>query len=140
MERENVKTSPSHITRDDTVWENIVKEKERKSIATTMSHRKHVQPMHYITEQQRLRQVQFVKGTEMRAKKHSLTGKEVKHLNAFVKDKIKETIKEHNCDMHMMSNFKDLFISSSDKGIQCIISNTFVKGYDNYSGKLAHNK
>eukprot|EP00957_Ditylum_brightwellii_P075877 5766814-Ditylum_brightwellii.AAC.1 len=57
------------------------------------SHRKHVQPMHHIMEQQRLQQVQFVKDAKRQAKKRSLTGKEVKDLNAFVKDKIKETIK-----------------------------------------------
>ena len=53
-----------------------------------------------------------------------MTGKEVKDLNAFVKDKINETIKEHNHDMHAMSNFKDLSISSSHESIQSIISNT----------------
>eukprot|EP00957_Ditylum_brightwellii_P167306 12736015-Ditylum_brightwellii.AAC.1 len=55
--------------------------------------RKHVQPAHCITEQQRLWQVWFVKDAERQAKRCSLTGKEVEDLNAFVKDKIKETIK-----------------------------------------------
>eukprot|EP00957_Ditylum_brightwellii_P056482 4281369-Ditylum_brightwellii.AAC.1 len=69
--------------------------------------RKHVQPTHCITEQQSLQQVQFVKDAERRAKRRGLTGKEVKDLNAFIKDKIDETIKERNRDMHAMSNFED---------------------------------
>eukprot|EP00957_Ditylum_brightwellii_P114077 8697930-Ditylum_brightwellii.AAC.1 len=40
------------------------------------SHRKHVQPMHHIMEQQRLKQVWLVKDTKRRAKKCGLTGKE----------------------------------------------------------------
>eukprot|EP00957_Ditylum_brightwellii_P196447 14967921-Ditylum_brightwellii.AAC.1 len=40
------------------------------------SQRKHMQPTHHITEQQRLRQVQFVKDAERRAKKGGLAGKE----------------------------------------------------------------
>eukprot|EP00957_Ditylum_brightwellii_P099525 7581006-Ditylum_brightwellii.AAC.1 len=75
-------------------------------------------------EQQRLQQVQFVKDTKRWAKKCGLTGKEVKNLNASVKDKIKETIKKHNCDIHAMSNFEDLSISSSNESIQSVISNT----------------
>eukprot|EP00957_Ditylum_brightwellii_P041909 3174290-Ditylum_brightwellii.AAC.1 len=43
--------------------------------------RKHIQPTHRITEQQRLRQVWFVKDTERRTKRHGLTDKEVKDLN-----------------------------------------------------------
>eukprot|EP00957_Ditylum_brightwellii_P189114 14395273-Ditylum_brightwellii.AAC.1 len=35
--------------------------------------RKHIQPTHRITEQQRLCQIQFVKDTERRAKKRGLT-------------------------------------------------------------------
>eukprot|EP00957_Ditylum_brightwellii_P170530 12980928-Ditylum_brightwellii.AAC.1 len=61
--------------------------------------------MYRITKQQRLRQVWFVKGAKRRIKKHGLTGKEVKDLKAFVKDKIKETIKERNHDVRAMSNF-----------------------------------
>eukprot|EP00957_Ditylum_brightwellii_P083900 6376422-Ditylum_brightwellii.AAC.1 len=38
--------------------------------------KKHVQPMHCITEQQRLQQVWFVKDAKRQAKKHSLTGRE----------------------------------------------------------------
>eukprot|EP00957_Ditylum_brightwellii_P165114 12571421-Ditylum_brightwellii.AAC.1 len=60
--------------------------------------RKHVQPMYCIMEQQRLRQVQFVK-------------------DAKRQDKIKETIKECNCNMHAMSDFEDLSISLSNKSI-----------------------
>eukprot|EP00957_Ditylum_brightwellii_P137825 10507873-Ditylum_brightwellii.AAC.1 len=71
------------------------------------SHRKHVQPTYRITEQQRLRQVQFVKDAKRQAKKCGLTGREVKDLNVFVKDKIKEMIKKHDRNMHAMSNFKD---------------------------------
>eukprot|EP00957_Ditylum_brightwellii_P052244 3962113-Ditylum_brightwellii.AAC.1 len=43
--------------------------------------------------------------------------KEVKDLNIFVKDKINEMIKEHNCNMHTMSDFEDLSIFSSDKNV-----------------------
>eukprot|EP00957_Ditylum_brightwellii_P009878 745403-Ditylum_brightwellii.AAC.1 len=71
------------------------------------SRRKHVQPTHCITEQQRLQQVWFVKDAERQAKKHGLTGKEVKDLSAFVKDKIKEMIKECNRNMHATCNFED---------------------------------
>eukprot|EP00957_Ditylum_brightwellii_P043517 3299452-Ditylum_brightwellii.AAC.1 len=78
-------------------------------------------------------QVRFVKD----AKRCGQTGKDIKDLNTFVKDKIKETIKERNCNMHAMSNFKDLSISSS---IQSIISNTSVEDSDNNSCKQAHKK
>eukprot|EP00957_Ditylum_brightwellii_P080301 6107639-Ditylum_brightwellii.AAC.1 len=98
------------------------------------SHRKHVQPTHCITEQQRLWQVWFVKD----AKRCSLTGKEVKDLNAIVKDKIKEMIKERNHDMHVISNFKDLSISLSNKSIQSIISNTSVEVLNDNSCKPTH--
>eukprot|EP00957_Ditylum_brightwellii_P030763 2330941-Ditylum_brightwellii.AAC.1 len=47
----------------------------------TKSHKKHVQPTHRITEQQRLRQVWFVKDAKRRAKRRSLTVQEVKDLN-----------------------------------------------------------
>eukprot|EP00957_Ditylum_brightwellii_P118943 9071455-Ditylum_brightwellii.AAC.1 len=140
MERGNVKTSPSHVTRGITVQENIIKANERKNIATIMSHRKNVQPMHHVAEQQRLQQVQFVKDAKRQAKKHSLAGKEVKDLNVFVKDKIEKMIKQHDCDMHMMSNFEDLSISTSNKSIQSIICNTSIEGSDNNSCKLAHKK
>eukprot|EP00957_Ditylum_brightwellii_P005681 433137-Ditylum_brightwellii.AAC.1 len=96
--------------------------------------------MHHITDQQRLWQVLFVKNTERKAKKHDLTGKEVKDLNMFVKDKTKESIKDCNHNMHAISNFKDLSISLSSKSIQSIINNTSVKGSDNKSHKLAHKK
>eukprot|EP00957_Ditylum_brightwellii_P163468 12445699-Ditylum_brightwellii.AAC.1 len=43
--------------------------------------KKHVQPTHRITEQQRLWQVRFMKDAERWAKKRGLTGKEVKDLN-----------------------------------------------------------
>eukprot|EP00957_Ditylum_brightwellii_P133284 10163083-Ditylum_brightwellii.AAC.1 len=45
-------------------------------------------------------------------------GKEVKDLNEFIKDKIKDTIKECNPNMQAMSDFEDLSISSSNKSIQ----------------------
>eukprot|EP00957_Ditylum_brightwellii_P066505 5048935-Ditylum_brightwellii.AAC.1 len=102
--------------------------------------RKHVQPTHRVTEQQRLQQVLFVKDTKRWATRCSLTGKEVKDLNVFVKDKIKETNKEHNRDMHMMSDFEDLSISMSDKSIQSIISNTSAEGLNDNSRKLANKK
>eukprot|EP00957_Ditylum_brightwellii_P122210 9319610-Ditylum_brightwellii.AAC.1 len=82
------------------------------------SHRKYVHPTHRITEQQRLWQVWFVKDTKRRAKRHGLTGKEVKDLNVFVNDKIEETITERNHNMHAMSDFKDLSISLSNESIQ----------------------
>eukprot|EP00957_Ditylum_brightwellii_P190088 14471441-Ditylum_brightwellii.AAC.1 len=96
--------------------------------------------MRRITEQQRLWQVQFVKDAKSRAKRRSLTGQEVKDLNAFVKDKIEETIKESNRNMHTMSNFKDLSISSSNDSIQSIISNTSDEESDSNSCKPAHKK
>eukprot|EP00957_Ditylum_brightwellii_P064799 4916854-Ditylum_brightwellii.AAC.1 len=96
--------------------------------------------MHRVTEQQRLWQVRFIKDTKRRAKRRGLTGKEVKDLNAFVKDKIKETIKESNRDMHEMSNFEDLSISLNNESIQSIISNTFDEESDSDSYKLAHKK
>eukprot|EP00957_Ditylum_brightwellii_P021201 1598181-Ditylum_brightwellii.AAC.1 len=68
-------------------------------------------------EQQRLRQVWFVKDAERQAKKRGLTGKEVKDLNTFVKDRIKEMIKERKHNMHAMSNFEDLSISLRIKSI-----------------------
>eukprot|EP00957_Ditylum_brightwellii_P021789 1643985-Ditylum_brightwellii.AAC.1 len=40
------------------------------------AYRRHAQPTHCITEQQRLWQVQFVKESKRQAKKHGLTGKE----------------------------------------------------------------
>eukprot|EP00957_Ditylum_brightwellii_P024338 1835957-Ditylum_brightwellii.AAC.1 len=91
-------------------------------------------------EQQRLQQVRFVKDTERRAKRRSLTGKEVKDLNAFVKNKINETIKERDRGMHVMSNFEDLSTSSSNESIQSIISNTSNEELDSNSCKPAHKK
>eukprot|EP00957_Ditylum_brightwellii_P019041 1433673-Ditylum_brightwellii.AAC.1 len=102
--------------------------------------RKHIRPTHCIMEQQRLRQVLFVKDAERRVKRRGLTGKEVKDFNTFVKDKIKETIKERDHNMHAMSNFKDLSISVRDKSIQSIVSNTSVDGLDDDSCKPAHKK
>eukprot|EP00957_Ditylum_brightwellii_P183286 13961077-Ditylum_brightwellii.AAC.1 len=66
----------------------------------TKSHKKQVQLMRCIIEQQRLWQVWFMKDAKRRAKKRGLTGKEVKDLNAFVKDKIKEIIKDHDRNLH----------------------------------------
>eukprot|EP00957_Ditylum_brightwellii_P085996 6542447-Ditylum_brightwellii.AAC.2 len=106
----------------------------------TQSCRKHVQPMQCITEQQRLQQVWFVKNAEKQAKKCNRSAKEVKDLNAFVKDKIDETIKECKCNMHAMSNFKDLSLSSNDKSVQSIISKTSEEDSDNKSCKPASNK
>eukprot|EP00957_Ditylum_brightwellii_P033699 2554641-Ditylum_brightwellii.AAC.1 len=97
--------------------------------------RKHVQPTHCITKQQRLWQVCFVTDVKRHTKKHGLSTKEVKDLNTFVKDKINETTKECDCYMHTMSNFKELSISSSNKSVQSIISDTSVEGPDNESHK-----
>eukprot|EP00957_Ditylum_brightwellii_P195272 14876765-Ditylum_brightwellii.AAC.1 len=82
------------------------------------SHTQHIQPTHHITEQQRLRQVWFVKDSKRPAKKRGLTSKEIKDFNVFIKDKIKETIKEYNRNMHVMSSIEDFSISSSNKSIQ----------------------
>eukprot|EP00957_Ditylum_brightwellii_P094865 7224643-Ditylum_brightwellii.AAC.1 len=106
----------------------------------TQSCRKHVQPTHHITEHQRLWQVWCIKDTEKLAKKCSLSAKEVKDLNRFVKGKISETIKECTCNMHAMSNFEDLFLSSSNKIAQSIISATSEEGSDDKSCKLASKK
>ena len=81
-----------------------------------------------------------MKDAERQAKKRGLTGREVKDLNAFVKDKIKETIKEHDRDMHTMSNSDNLSISSSNDSIKSIISNTSDEESDGDSCKLAHKK
>eukprot|EP00957_Ditylum_brightwellii_P033609 2548143-Ditylum_brightwellii.AAC.1 len=91
-------------------------------------------------EQQRLRQVRFVKDAERRAKRRDLTGKEVKDLNLFAKDKIYKTIKERDCNMHVMSNFEDLLISLSNESIQSIISDTSDEESDSDSRKPAHKK
>eukprot|EP00957_Ditylum_brightwellii_P125169 9542392-Ditylum_brightwellii.AAC.1 len=69
-------------------------------------------------EQQRLWQVRFVKDAKSQAKKRSLSTKEAKNLNMFVKDKINEMIKQRNHGMHIISNFEDLSISSSNKSVQ----------------------
>eukprot|EP00957_Ditylum_brightwellii_P109642 8362498-Ditylum_brightwellii.AAC.1 len=86
------------------------------------------------------RTVRFVKDAKKCAKKCSLTDREVKDLNALVKDKIKETIKERNCDMHAMSNFEDLSIFSSNDSIESIISDTSDEELDVNSCKPAHKK
>eukprot|EP00957_Ditylum_brightwellii_P160638 12229057-Ditylum_brightwellii.AAC.1 len=118
-ERGNVNTSLSHVTRDVTVQKNVTKANKRKNECNfVQACRKHVQPTHHITEQQRLWQVQFVKDAKRQAQRRGLTGKEVKDLNTFVKEKIKEMIKECNHNMHAMSDFEDLSISSSNKSIQ----------------------
>eukprot|EP00957_Ditylum_brightwellii_P139267 10614023-Ditylum_brightwellii.AAC.1 len=67
-------------------------------------------------------------------------GKEVKDLNAFVKEKIHETIKECNHNMNAINDFEDLSISSSNESIQSIISDTSDEELDNNSCKLAHKK
>eukprot|EP00957_Ditylum_brightwellii_P066362 5037550-Ditylum_brightwellii.AAC.1 len=74
-------------------------------------------------DQQRLWQVWYVKDAERLAKKCGLSAKEVKDLNTFVKGKVDETIKEHNYNMHAMSDFKNMSISSSNKSVQSILSN-----------------
>eukprot|EP00957_Ditylum_brightwellii_P050291 3814177-Ditylum_brightwellii.AAC.1 len=112
MERGNAKTSTICITRDVTVWENVIKE----------AHSAHA--LHHKTAEA--------------PEKRRLTDKEVNDLNTFVKEKIKETVKEYNHDMHTTSDFEDLSISSSNKSIQSIISNTSVEASDNNSCKLSH--
>ena len=104
------------------------------------SRKKHVQLTHRTTEQQRLWQVRFVKDAERRARKRGLTGKEVKDLNAFVKDKINETIKDRDRDLHAMSDFDDISISSSDDSVMSIVSDTSDEESDGDSHKPAHKK
>eukprot|EP00957_Ditylum_brightwellii_P146836 11178237-Ditylum_brightwellii.AAC.1 len=154
MEKENVKTSPNCITRDVMVWENVTKEKERKSVETiivcvtiTWMSATLCKPTGSTFSPCTVSQNSRGSGRsglsrmpKGRPKRCGLTGKEVKDLNAFFKDKIKETIKECNCNMHAMSDFEDLSISSSSKHIQSIISNTSVEGSDNKSCKLVHKK
>eukprot|EP00957_Ditylum_brightwellii_P113629 8663554-Ditylum_brightwellii.AAC.1 len=82
------------------------------------AHMKHVQTTCHITEKQRLWQIQFVKDTKRHTKKCGLSAKEVKDINMFVKDKINETIKQHDCNIHAMSDFEDLSISSSNENVQ----------------------
>eukprot|EP00957_Ditylum_brightwellii_P120415 9187572-Ditylum_brightwellii.AAC.1 len=96
--------------------------------------------MHHITEQQRLWQVRFIKDAEKQAKKCSLSAKEVKDLNVFVKDKINEIIKERDHGMHVMSNFKDLSLSSHNKSVESIISDTSEDSCDGKSHKSASKK
>eukprot|EP00957_Ditylum_brightwellii_P056622 4292096-Ditylum_brightwellii.AAC.1 len=81
-----------------------------------------------------------MKDAKRRAKKRGLTGRDVKDLNAFIKDKIKEMIKERNRNMHAMSNFDNLSISSSDDSIESIISDTFNEESGGNSCKPAHKK
>eukprot|EP00957_Ditylum_brightwellii_P117118 8932699-Ditylum_brightwellii.AAC.1 len=81
IERGNIKSSPSRVTRDIMVQDNIIKEKGRffnyhgmcyhdsEECNFVHSHRKHVQPTHYITEQQRLWQLRFVKDTKKKDQK-----------------------------------------------------------------------
>eukprot|EP00957_Ditylum_brightwellii_P113069 8622941-Ditylum_brightwellii.AAC.1 len=91
---------------------------------------KYVHPTHCITEEQRLRQVHFVKDAERHTKKCGLSTKEINDLNAFNKDKIDETIKEHDRNMHAMSNLKELLISSGNKSAQIIVSDTSVEDFN----------
>eukprot|EP00957_Ditylum_brightwellii_P034638 2626418-Ditylum_brightwellii.AAC.1 len=58
----------------------------------------------------------------------------------FVKDKIEETLKDCDRNMHAMSDFEDLSISSSNDSIASIISDTSNEELDGDSCKLAHKK
>eukprot|EP00957_Ditylum_brightwellii_P036320 2750712-Ditylum_brightwellii.AAC.1 len=58
----------------------------------------------------------------------------------FVKDKIDERIKECDHNMHTMSNLEDLSLSSSNKSVQSIISDTSVEDSDNKSRKPSSKK
>eukprot|EP00957_Ditylum_brightwellii_P141313 10766790-Ditylum_brightwellii.AAC.1 len=81
-----------------------------------------------------------MKDAGRRTKKQGLTGREVKDLNVFIKDKIKETIKERNHNMHAMSIFDSLSIFSSNDSIKSIISDTSNEESYGDNGKLAHKK
>eukprot|EP00957_Ditylum_brightwellii_P011785 889375-Ditylum_brightwellii.AAC.1 len=61
-------------------------------------------------------------------------------LNAFVKDKIDEMIKDRDRDMHAMSDFDDISLSSINKSIMSIISDTSDEELDGDSRKPAHKK
>ena len=81
-----------------------------------------------------------MKDAERQAKKRGLAGKEVKDLNAFVKDKIKEMIKDCDRNMYAMSNFDNLSLSSSNESMESIISDTSNEESDGNSRKPAHKK
>eukprot|EP00957_Ditylum_brightwellii_P081651 6211485-Ditylum_brightwellii.AAC.1 len=85
-------------------------------------------------------QVCFVKDAKRSTKKSGLSDKEVEDLNVFVNNKIDKTTKHRNCDMHVMSNFKDLFISSSNESIQSIMNDTSVGSLYNGNCKPASKK
>eukprot|EP00957_Ditylum_brightwellii_P119051 9080546-Ditylum_brightwellii.AAC.1 len=145
MEIGNIKTIPSLVTRDIMVWENIIKEKERNSFATIMVCFSMTWTSTTLCKLEGSMfspdtALQNSRGSGRQTKELSPTGKEVKDLNAFVKNKIKETIKEQDCARHAMSNFKNSSIPLSDKSIQSIIINASVEVSDNDSCKPAHKK
>eukprot|EP00957_Ditylum_brightwellii_P109132 8325334-Ditylum_brightwellii.AAC.1 len=129
----------NHTMRDVMVKTNITLGSKRKNIVITM--------VFAIMTQRNVTSIKLtgsmfspLTDTKRCAKKCNLSAKEVKDLNMFVKDKIDEKINQCNCNMHKMSNFKDLSISSSDKSIQSIIGKTSIEGSDNKNCKLASKK
>eukprot|EP00957_Ditylum_brightwellii_P007202 546408-Ditylum_brightwellii.AAC.1 len=70
----------------------------------------------------------------------SLTAEDVKDLNAFINDKVNKMLKGHNNELHMMSNFKELLISSGDESIEIIVSGISAEASDNKDSKLAAKK
>eukprot|EP00957_Ditylum_brightwellii_P145488 11078233-Ditylum_brightwellii.AAC.1 len=78
-----------------------------------------------------LRQVHFVKGVKRCTKKRNLNAIVVKDLNAFINDKVDEILKEHDNALHMVSDFKERLISSSNKSGQSIIRKTSVIASNN---------
>eukprot|EP00957_Ditylum_brightwellii_P162594 12381131-Ditylum_brightwellii.AAC.1 len=81
-----------------------------------------------------------LKDAERHAKKCGLSTKEVKNFNVFVKDKVDKIIKECDCNMHAMSKFKDMLISSSNKSFQSILNDTSIEGSNNEDCKLTTKK
>eukprot|EP00957_Ditylum_brightwellii_P162825 12399055-Ditylum_brightwellii.AAC.1 len=78
MERRNIKTSPSRIMRDVMVQEKVIKE---ACSAHALRHGTAKAPTGLVCQ-----------GHQKAGQKYGLTGKEVKDLNVFIKDMIKEII------------------------------------------------
>eukprot|EP00957_Ditylum_brightwellii_P022412 1691449-Ditylum_brightwellii.AAC.1 len=67
-------------------------------------------------------------------------GSEFKDLNMFVNDKINKMPKEHGNDLHVMSNFEELLISSSNNIIKSSVSDTLAKVFNKEDSKLEAKK
>eukprot|EP00957_Ditylum_brightwellii_P200378 15276472-Ditylum_brightwellii.AAC.1 len=58
----------------------------------------------------------------------------------FVNNKVNKMFKEHVNNMHIMSNFENVLISSTDKSVQRIMSITSVEASNNEDCKLVAKK